>query len=74
MRVFHFPCAAILAGITGFGKNIVPFLILFRSGLRSGLQGVQRRRKNRGFWIRRGLGCEWVHEFFMSCYESRGRG
>ena len=64
MRVFHFPGAAILTCIAGFGKNIVPFLVLFLSGLRGGPQGMERRRKDRGFWIGRGLGCEWVHEFF----------
>lgn len=63
MRVFYFARAAILVGIAGFGKNIIPFLTLFRDSLRGGPQGMGRRRKNRGFGIDRGLGCEWIHIF-----------
>ena len=56
---FHFPGAASLAPASrDLEKNIVPFLVLFLSGLRDGPQGVGRRLKNRGFWIGRGLGCE----------------
>lgn len=48
MRHFYFARAAILAGVTGFGKSIVPLVGLGLNGdRRSGSKLVSRFRKNR---------------------------
>ena len=66
MRCLHFPRAAILTQIAGFGKDVVPFF-----GLWIGHGGfLIRSHRMEGLWKRRGLRfiCKFVDMVFHKLF------